>query len=163
MAIFYSNIGAVQVAPTAKTMLDAEVTSPTTRTTQPVYTFTGTEVAGDTIYLEKLPAGATVIPFLCNVYSNGVAGTATITVGDAPGTAKDPNAAVTNRYSTALDVAASGVDAFTGGAAAGAPYQIPALGLQVPSERWLTATLATLVTPVAGQKLQFNITKNIVI
>lgn len=154
MAILYSNnIGVFQVAPKATELLNSAVATPTTRTLQPSYTMTGNEAAGDIIYLCKVPNGTTVVPFLSNVYSNGVASVATITVGDAPVRAKDTVVASANRYSTALDVAASGVDAFTGGAAAATPYETLDL-------RWITATFATLTTPTAGGKLQFNITLN---
>lgn len=155
MAILYSNYAVVQNKPTAITMLDALEATPTTRTVQPLYTMTGAEVNGDTIYLEKVPAGTIVIPFLSNVYSDAVATTGVGTVGDAPTSAKDLVAASTNRYSTGLDVAAAGVDPFTGGAAATVPYQ-------TLSERWLTFTFTTLTVPVAGKKLQFNITRNVV-
>jgi hypothetical protein len=149
MATLYTNYAAVQLAPTPITMLQPLEATPTTRVVQPVYTFTGAEAAADVIRVFQVPAGSIVIPHLSNVVSDAVATTATITVGDdGLGSTLDAD-----RYSTALNVAAAGVDAFTGGAAATVPYQSTAEG-------WITVTLATLATPVAGKKLFFNLALN---
>lgn len=153
MATLYGNFAEVQNAPTPTTMLDTRQATPTTRVIQPKYTFTGDEVATDTIRLCKLPAGCVILPYLSNVVSDAVATTATITIGDEAVSAKDTVTADVDRYSTALDVAAAGADAFTGGIAATVPYALTA-------ERWITVTLATLNTPVAGKILQFNLAYN---
>lgn len=155
MATLYSNFAAVQLAPTATTMLDTIQATPTFRILQPKYTFTADEVATDVIRLCKVPAGTIIIPYLSNVVSDAVATTATITIGDAAVSSKDTVVADADRYSTALNVAAAGSDAFTGGVAETVPYQLTA-------ERWITVTLATLGTPVAGKILQFNLALNVV-
>ncbi len=153
--ILYSDFAAVQLAPTPTTMLDTIQATPTFRILQPKYTFVGTEAATNIIRVCKLPAGTIVIPYLSNVVSDGVATTATITVGDYAFSSKDTVVADADRYSTSLDVAAAGADAFTGGVAATVPYELPA-------ERWLTATIASMDTPVAGKILQFNLALNVV-
>ncbi len=114
---------------------------------------TGAEAAADVIRLIKVPAGCVVIPRLSGTYTRtgGIAVTATITIGDDGGGA-NPGfvTADDDRYSTALNVAAAGADAFTGGVAEQTPFTTTA-------QTWLTATLATLSTPTAGGILQFFI------
>ena len=150
MATLYTDYAAVQLAPTAKTMLDTLEATPTTRILTPKYAMTGDEVAADIIRICKVPAGTTVIARSSGTANTATAAVATITVGDeglGSGTA-DPD-----RYSTALDVAAAGVDAFTGGVAATTPFTSTAEG-------WITATFATLTTPNATGVIQFFITVN---
>jgi hypothetical protein len=146
MATLYSAVAAKQNSPSGKTPLDARDVLPDFKRIRYTYTFTGAEVANDVIYIVKLPAGTRIQPRNSEVYGDAVAGTATITVGDhsaVTGLALDAD-----RYSTSLNVAAAGWDVFTGGAAEAAPFETTV-------ETWITATLATLVTPVAGKKLDF--------
>lgn len=150
MPTFYSNIGTRQ---NANSLFGNQVNpaqfSRSIKLLEVVYTFVGTEAANDIVNLAWLPEGSEVVPHLCTVNSDGVASTATITVGDLDvagvGTAVDAD-----RYSTALDVAAAGNDAFTGGVAFTTPYRLGA-------DAWLSATFASMNTPVAGKKLTFRI------
>ena len=116
------------------------------------YTMAGTEAANDVIYIARVPSGALVHPDYSNAAGNGIASTATITVGDTDTQA----AAVTadaSRYSGSIDVhaAATAPVAF----ASGTTLQTPA---EVTDDWvWLTATFATMATPVAGKTLVFRI------
>jgi hypothetical protein len=149
MATLYTDIAAVQLAPTPITMLDTLDATPTTRILTPVYTMTGTEAANDVIRVCKVPNGTKVICRSSGTANTATASVATITVGDdGLGGTLDAD-----RYSTALDVAAAGVDSFTGGAAATVPYVSSAEG-------WITATFATLTTPNDTGVIQFFITVN---
>jgi hypothetical protein len=118
-----------------------------------VYTMTGDEAAADVVRLARLHQGDRVIPQLSFATSDGIAGTATIDVGDT-GTVSVANATLQaadgDRYADGLDVAASGSDLFT---ATGTPVTlVPQFTLE--GDTWLTVTFATLATPVAGKKLR---------
>jgi hypothetical protein len=146
MATLYSAVAAKQNSPSGKTPLDARDVLPEFKRVRYTYTFTGLEAADDIIRIVKLPPGCRIQPRNCEVYGDAVAGTATITVGDysaVTGLVLDAD-----RYSTALNVAAAGWDVFTGGLAEATPFETTV-------ETWITATLATLATPVAGKKLDF--------
>lgn len=150
MATLYGTIAAKQNTPSGKDPLFPIETLPTTRKLLLTYVMDGTEAAADIVRIYKLPPGCIVIPQTSAVTGDGIATTATITVGDysLTGTALDAD-----RYSTALDVAAAGADTFTGGVAAATPYA-------TTDESWLTFTFATMGTPVAGKKLDFRIDVN---
>ena len=146
MATLYSSVAAKQNSPSGKNPLDSRDVLPEFKRVKYTYTFTGAEVAGDIIRIVELPAGTELQPRNCEVYGDAVAGTATITVGDyssVTGLVLDDD-----RYSTSLNVAAAGWDVFTGGAAEATPFKTTV-------DTWITATLATLATPVAGKKLDF--------
>ena len=146
MATLYSAVAAKQNSPSGKTPLDARDVLPEFKRVKYTYTFTGAEAASDVIYIVKLPPGCAIQPRNSEVYGDAVAGTATITVGDysaVTGLVIDAD-----RYSTSLNVAAAGWDVFTSGDAEANPFTTTV-------ETWITATLATLVTPVAGKKLDF--------
>ncbi len=156
MATLYTNLASQQLpsAPGSTNRSSTLEATPKNRTLTPFYTMTGAEAASDTIRIAKVPAGVIVLPTLSSTATRagGLATTMTITVGDDGGGSND--GAVTldvDRYSTALNVAAAGADAFTGGIAAEAPFTTTA-------ETWITATIATLATPTAGGILQFFIT-----
>lgn len=117
-----------------------------------VYTMLGTEVAGDVIRFGPLHQGDRVLPHLSIVTSDGIAATATVDIGDTGTTSAWAvlQAADVDRYADGLDVAAAGADLFTAGTAPAALVpQFDLLG-----DTWLTATLVTLATPVAGKKLR---------
>ena len=146
MATLYSAVAAKQNSPSGKAPLDARDVLPEFIRVRYTYILTGAEVAGDIIRIVKLPAGTRIQPRNSEIYGDAVAGTATITVGDysaVTGLVLDDD-----RYSTALNVAATGWDVFTGGAAEATPFETTV-------ETWITATFATLATPVAGKKLDF--------
>ena len=74
------------------------------------YSMTGLEATNDTIDLFKLPAGSEVMKVGSFVKSVGtIAATCTLDIGD---TDDSVTAADTDRYATALDVAAAGLDDF---------------------------------------------------
>ena len=112
------------------------------------YTMLGTEAAADVINLCKLPEGAKIVPGLSNVTGDGIATTATMDIGDTD----DTTAADVDRYADGLDVAAAGTDLFSAiaGVAQLTPYALQ-------KDAIITATFATLNTPVAGKKLLFRI------
>jgi len=107
------------------------------------YTMDGTEVADDVIRLGKLRAGDLVIGGSILISNDAVATTATLDIGDTEGTDD------VDRYVDGADVAAAGLD--LGSASPGAGTLLPAA---LGTDEWITATFATLATPVAGKKLQ---------
>jgi len=113
------------------------------------YTMAGTEAANDLVNLIELEAGSQVISHLSRVYSDAIAATATIDIGDLDaegvGAAADPD-----RWADGLDVAGAGWDLFSANSSAGqiTPYNLG-------SRAWLQCKFATLVTPVAAKNLVF--------
>jgi len=151
MPTFNSTIYAKQILPTLANRMQSPTFTLNVRTVEVVYTMLATEVAGDVINIVKLPQGAIIDPTLSSIVTDGIAGTATIDIGDDD-TAGVGAAADVDRYADGLDVAAAGVDLFTANSAAArlTPY---ALG----ADSIIRATLVTLVTPVVGRKLTFRI------
>lgn len=118
-----------------------------------VYTMTGTEAQGDTIYVCRLGMGALVDPVRSNVAGNGIATTASVQIGDTDTQGGTVSPDVT-RYSAAIAVNAN-MTATTGVSYAGGTALI------VPQETtddpvWVTATLSVLTVPVAGKVLVFR-------
>jgi len=113
------------------------------------YTMLGTEAAADVINLIQLEAGTQILTHLSRTYSNAIATTATLDIGDLDalgvGTAADPD-----RWADGLDVAAAGWDLFSANSSAAqiVPYNLG-------SRAWVQCTFKTLVTPVAGKILTF--------
>lgn len=141
MATLYTDLAALQATPHAKNRSDAITTGTHVHAK---YTMAGTEGTADTIYVCKIPQGARVIGYLSRVLSSGVAGTATLNIGD-----DDESTADVDRYASALDVAAAGTDTFdeneyTAVASAGGA--------------WMTAAFATLSGATAATTLDFDIT-----
>ena len=151
MPTFNSTIYAKQILPTLGNRMQSPIFTLNVRTVEVIYTMLGTEAAADIINIVKLPQGAIIDPTLSSIVTDGIAGTATIDIGDDD-TAGVGAAADVDRYADGLDVAAAGVDLFTANAAAArlTPY---ALG----ADSIIRATLVTLVTPVAARKLTFRI------
>lgn len=117
------------------------------------YTFVGDEAAGDVIRLCKLNQGDTIIAKdACVFVTVDAAGTLTLDVGDLDtGTPSPLVASDADRYADGINAAAVGLVSFgTAGVAYAAPYK-------VTEDCWLTCTLATLATPVAGGKLRFYV------
>lgn len=110
------------------------------------YTFDGTEAAADVINLGKLRAGDMVIAAGIAISSDGIATTATLDVGDDIPTA-DPD-----KYVDGADVASAGLDF-----GSAAPGVAATTAVALTQDAYITATLATLVTPVAGKKLELFI------
>jgi len=107
------------------------------------YTMVGTEVATDVIRLGKLKAGDKVLGAHIVITNDAIAATATLDIGDTEGTDD------VDRYVDGADVAAAGLD--LGSASAGVGTLAPAA---LGTDEWVTATFATLVTPVAGKILR---------
>jgi len=151
MPTFNSDIYAKQANPTLANRNAGVREAGTLMFATSVYTMLGTEAAGDKINIVKLPQGCIIDPSHCTVVTDGIAGTATVDVGDDD-VAGVGAAADVDRYADGLDVAAAGVDRFDSIAAAArlTPYTLGADSI-------IVATLVTLVTPVAGRKLVFRI------
>lgn len=134
-----------------------------------LYEFSGSEVALDIIRLPfggptgKWPKGTEVFPQLCYAYvETDCATTLTLDVGDldtAAASAAYPDgtayavahiASDADRYCDGIDCGAVGVDAFASGVAAAIPHVLQ-------EACYLTATLATLVTPAAAGVLRIRI------
>ena len=158
MASFYTDIGAIQNAPSLTNRMPAGKLTPKTFVANGRYVVTGTEVATDKIYIAKLPEGSQVIPHLSQVDSDGVgATTATLSFGDEDFTKAGVAAGSVTRYGTAADVNAAGKDLFDGatrGAASNLAYTLQ-------TDSWIVATFATLTgTPTAGRVLNFRVAFN---
>jgi len=105
MATFYSNQNTERNLP--ENRVDGDLFGGKLRALYRSYNMTGAEAANDVVVLGQLPAGAIVIKPGSFVKAVGtIASVCTIDIGDDNGT-PDPD-----RYATALDVAAAGVDAF---------------------------------------------------
>jgi hypothetical protein len=155
MATFYTNVAANQqsgvnfpagtsgiaLAPTG--FNDPVLELGSVDTVIATYTTVGTEAAADVINIVLLQAGQFVNPIDSAVVTNGLASTATVSIGD-----NDPAGASATRYSTALNLASATQLAFTGGAAALTPYSVSA-------DCYLQATLATYATPGTGKLVTF--------
>ena len=115
------------------------------------YTMTGTEVANDLIYIARIPAGTLISPE-SNVAGNGVAATATLTVGDTDTQGATVSADL-SRYSGSIDVhsAMTAPLAFASGTVLTAPASTTDEGV------WVVGKFATLATPAAGYKLVFRL------
>lgn len=116
------------------------------------YTFKGDEAAGDVIRLFKLKKGCSILTQQSGIFTLVDAGAAmTIDVGDedtlAPTPLVDSDA---DRYCDGVDCGAVGYDAFANGAAA-------TQRMQLGSDCWITATIATLSTPSDVGLLEFEI------
>lgn len=116
---------------------------------QLTYTMVGTEAAADVVRLFLGKQGMNILSHLSQVYSDAIAATATLDIGDLDllgvGAAVDPD-----RYADGLDVAAAGWDLFSANSSASqiTPYYLG-------SDAWIEVTFKTLVTPVADKKLEF--------
>jgi hypothetical protein len=155
MALLYTDIAANQAGNvnTLASLTDPALTAGRDKLITAVYTMTGAEVAADIINIVKIPSGALVDPISGNMAGNGIATTATVSVGDTD-TVAGTVTADASRYSAAQSVAANNVTVgvpFSGGTQLTAPAQV--------TDDWvfLTATFATLTVPVAGKKLVFRV------
>lgn len=119
-----------------------------------IYTMLGTEAATDIINLVKLPVGAIIVPHLCRLSGNGIAATATVSVGDS-----DTTVTSAVRYTAAIAATSASLDVgFTAGAAAAlTPYTLAGDSTLGGGESWVQATFATLSSPVAGKTLMFRL------
>lgn len=152
MATLYSDLAVYQIdgANTLAHQNDPEYQLAKVGWVTAIYTMVGTEAATDIIYVIRLNAGTLVHPY-GYVSGDGIAGTATCTVGDTDTQGGTVSADV-DKYSTALNVAASTANAqWTGGVQVTTPIEI------VDDQCWLTVRLATLLTPVAGKKLVIRV------
>jgi hypothetical protein len=105
----------------------------------------GTEAAADLFRLFELDAGTQIFPQLSYIFTTvATATTATLDIGD------QDTAVVADRYTNGTNIAATGTDVFTLGAAALVPYTLL-------TRSWITATLATLLTPVAGGAIKIRV------
>lgn len=153
MATLYSDLFPTGAQPPNGAQLpDAGPIEGKVRCTKVRYTFTGDEAAADVIRLFELPAGATILPKLSSTQVIVDAASAlTLDVGDedtlAPSPLVDSDA---DRYSDGVDNGAVGDKPFASGVAATALYTLN-------EQCWITSTLATLTTPVAGGIIDFII------
>jgi hypothetical protein len=113
------------------------------------YTMDGDEAAADIVRLFKAPQGVQIYSHLSRVYSDAIATTATLDIGDTDdagvGEAADPD-----RWADGLDVAAAGWDLLSANSSAAqiTPYYLG-------EDAWIECLFKTLVTPVAAKKLVF--------
>ena len=151
MATFNSDIFAKQASPTLGNRNAGVRENGDLRFLTATYTMTGDEEAGDKINIGKLPQGCIIDPSHSTVVTDGIAGTATLDVGDDD-VAGVGGVADVDRYADGLNVASAAVARFDSIAAPArlTPY---ALG----DDAIIIGTLVTLVTPVAGRKLVFRI------
>ena len=164
MATFQSNIAAAQVTganfPGGTGGLttqpggfnDPVLEMGTTSIITAVYTMTGNEAVNDIIQIALLGQGAIVHPESV-VVGNGIATTATISVGDTD-TVGGTVSADASRYSGSVNVAANTTTtsiSFTGGTVLNAPASI------TDDPVWIQAKILTLNTPVAGKLLTFRL------
>jgi len=154
----------VQLTPTLQNRNDTGNEGQILNIATDTYTFTGTEVAGQTIGIIQLPVGCVVKPYLCRIKGNGVAVTATGSLGDSGvGSAN-------NQYSSNISVSSATLDITpTGGAALPKGWDLtgdPTIilssgagptGATVGGQAWITFTFASLSTPTAGKILVFDI------
>lgn len=153
MSILYTDVGAVEAGGVniLANLDDPNLSSGRVSLITATYTMVGTEAANDLIYIKRVPSGALVDP-VSNVVGNGIATTATLTVGDLDTQAGTVSPDL-NRYSGSLNVAASMTVAtgFSAGTTLTAPAEI--------TDDWifLVARFLTLTVPVAGKKLIFRI------
>lgn len=149
MATLYADGTALHVGLESRVNVNTEAAD--LKFVRKVYTLTGEEAAADVIRICRLKQGQIVLPTLSVVTSDGAATTLTVDVGDddthGVGAAADPD-----RYCDGANVAAANTrplfSATGNPPAATTPYVVGA-------DCWLTATLATLATPVEGKKLTF--------
>lgn len=155
MAINYTDVGAVQAGGVniLANLDDPNLADSRVALITATYTMTGNEAANDQVYIARVPSGALVNPIQSNVAGNGIATTATLSVGDS-----DTQAGLVSydpaRYSAAQDVHAANTTTgtqFSGGTVLTSPAEI------TDDWVWLIGTFATMVTPVAGKKLIFRI------
>jgi len=150
MATHNSTIAVKQASPSLGNRNDPRYERGELRRVAGSYTMLGTEAQGDFLKLVNLPKGAMVIPHLSRVgHLSTLATTATLDVGDddvlGVGAAADAD-----RYCDGIDIAAAGVDAFATGVADATKYVLGA-------DSWIIAEFKTLVTPVAGVILQWEL------
>lgn len=153
MAILYTDIAAPQKG---GTNVLADLNNPNLdngriQLITAVYTMVGTEAANDIIYIARVPQGVVVDP-TSSIASNGIAAAATVTIGDTD-TKVATVTADASRYSGAIDPHAASTTPvqFASGTTLAVPSEI------VDDWVWLTATFATMTTPVAGKVLVFRI------
>jgi len=150
---FYSDLYPAGAVPNGAQLPDAGPIESKVHCTKVRYTFTGTEAASDIIRLFELPAGATILPKISSVQVivDAASGAFTLDVGDedtlAPSPIVDSDA---DRYADGINVASAGDVPFTAGAAATVLYALN-------EQCWITATFATLATPIDGGILDFII------
>ena len=149
-----------------------------------VYQMYGNEVANDIINIYMAQPGTLVDPLGSGVACSGVAGTATLNIGDddsngyglvSSGVAFGANPLTVtpqgqdpSRYASGINVATGQTSPvlFTGGSSINDPHYIGTLALEPQGYAqpgagvqgsWIQATFATLATPVAGKVLIFKL------
>lgn len=154
MATLYSDIGKLQNDANPKSLTTPLQTAAQIRMFNPLYTTTGAEAAADIINLVSVPVGIEVVPYLSQSYTIGALATtaATMAIGDDGG-GSNPGAvaALSTRYSAAVDLKGVGAHTFSGGgAAAGVPFVTTA-------QTWIQATYTVSTTPLVGGTIRFYI------
>ena len=154
MSTLYSDVGTIQNTPSLRTRNDPAGEGSLMLEAEVIYTMVGTEKAADIINLVKLPIGAIIIPHLCRLSGNGIAATATVSVGDS-----DTTVTSATRYTAAITATSATLDVgFTAGSAAAlTPYMLAGDSALGSGESWIQATFATLSSPVAGKTLVFRL------
>lgn len=95
--------------------------------------------AGDEIKITRLPKGAVVIPHLCQVFTEALASSFTIKIGDSESN---------DRYATNVSLSTAGRHELTGGTTELTPEPLAA-------SDWITATITAVTAPATGKKAQF--------
>jgi|SRR3990172_2637305 len=152
MATVYTDIGAVQagLVNTLANQNDTNLQLGGVGWITALYTMVGDETTSTIIYIARLNAGTLVHPY-GYAGSDGAATTLTVTIGDTDTQGGTVSADV-DKYSTALNVAAAGTNVLFATAA-----QVMTPTAIVDDQCWLTASVASIGTPVAGKKIAFRV------
>lgn len=152
MAILYSDLGTIQAggANVLASLNDPNFQRGALKLITAKYTMTGSEAANDLIYISRIPAGALVNPVNSFASTDGVASTATVSIGDTDTVGGTVSASAT-RYSAALNLASATTLVFSGGDVVTAPVETTDDGA------WIVAKFASLATPSAGKVIVFRI------
>ena len=110
----------------------------------PVWEIPALVEATKVLGLFKLPKGATVLPYIGGVATDGDPGTLLFTIGDDDGTTPDPD-----RYSASLTVTDGALVPFEFNADGWAPLYT------LQKDSWITATVGAAPVATEGVKVQF--------
>lgn len=144
MADFNSDIAAKQLNPEMGNRNDPVKELAGAFVTHAVYTVDATEVVNDRIFICNAPERSKLIPELSSVVNDAVGGTSAII---SVGTDANPD-----RYASALDVTAAGIDRFD----VSGDDDVSSDPISTEEERGVYATLTTLTAAMtSGKKLKF--------
>lgn len=151
MTTFYSDLAAIQNAPTIDTLLNAARAEGQLFVSRPTWTIETGVATTTPIRLCRIPKGAYVIVPLCSVYAENPGSALVVDIGDEdashPTTTSDEDA-----YADGLTLSSGGQVLFT--AQPGAALLTPR---KVYSDTWVTVTPKTVTSLTVEQKLTFTI------